>query len=78
MFYFLEREYTNLARLIIFIRYNTFKYSLFLKDNVLRTTTRVLFKNKKQVKVELIKYTEKMQTQCGIIIPIFCLDNGEE
>ncbi len=51
---------------------------MLLTDDVSRTTTRVLLKNKNQVKVELPKYTERMQTQYGIIIQAFRSDNGGE
>lgn len=73
-----ERIHTDLVRSITSIRYNGSMYGLLLTDDALRTTTKVLLKNKNQVKVELGKYTERMQTQYGIIIQAFRSNNGVE
>ena len=73
-----KRIYTDLVGPITSIGYNGSNYDLFLIDDALRTTMGVLLKNKNQVKVELPKYTEKMQTQYGIIIQAFCSDNRRE
>lgn len=51
----------DLVGLITLIRYNGSKYSLLLIDIAIRVTTGVLLKEKRQVKVELPKYTENLQ-----------------
>ena len=63
-----ERIHIDLVGSITSIEYDGSKYDLLLIDDALRTTTGVLLKNKNQVKVELPKYTKRMQTQYGIII----------
>ena len=73
-----ERIYTDLVGPITPIRYDGSKYGLLLTNDALRTTMEVLLKNKNQVKVELPKYTEKMQTQYRIIIQAFPSDNEGE
>lgn len=57
-----KRIYTDLIGPITFIGYDGSKYSLLLTDDALHTTTGVFLKNKNHVKVELPKYTERMQT----------------
>lgn len=73
-----KRIHTDLVGSITLIGYDDSKYGLLLTNDALRTTTGVLLKNKNQVKFELPKYTERMQTQYGIIIQAFRSDNGEE
>ena len=72
------RIHTDLVGPIVSVGYDGSKYGLLLTDDVLRTTTGVLLKNKNPVKVEIPKYTERMQTQYGIIIKAFRSDNGGE
>ncbi len=73
-----ERINTDLVGPITPIGYDGFKYGLLLTDDASCTTTGVLLKNKNQVKVELPKYTERMQTQYGIIIQAVRSDHGGE
>ena len=73
-----KRIYTDLVGPIIPMGYDGSKYGLLLTDDALRTTTKVFFKNKNQVKVELRKYTERIQTQYRIIIQAFYSNNGRE
>lgn len=66
-----EIIYKDLVGLIIPIRYYRSKYSLFLTNNLTCAIISMLLKEKCQVNIKLLKYSDNMQIQYKIIIQVF-------
>ncbi len=67
--------HTDLVKLIISIEYDVSKYSLLLTDDATQAITGILLNKKSQVKIELPKYTTRLQTLFNITVQGFRLDN---